>query len=71
MNKNKINTLVNAIAHDNKEYIDGTIADYILNNSELSGDWSPLLEDPTDKEIEELKDYLLEYWDIAPDEVIF
>lgn len=68
MNKNKINTLVNAIAHDNKEYIDGTIADYIINNAEMSNDWSPFLEDPTEDEIEELREYLEDNFDYSIEE---
>ena len=64
--RKSIDTYINAIAHDNEQYIkDGgysSMADYIISNAESTG-WQEFFDDselnetgePTDEQIDELK----------------
>lgn len=76
--RKSIDTYINAIAHDNEQYIkDGgysSIADYIISNAESTG-WQEFFDDselnetgePTDEQIDELKAYLNENYNYLPE----
>lgn len=72
--RNDINSYINAIVKDNKQYIAesgcSSIAQYIISSAESDGSWREYFDDnelgggdPTDEQIEEFKDYLLKEWD--------
>lgn len=76
--RKSIDTYINAIAHDNEQYIkDGgysSMADYIISNAESTG-WQEFFDDselnetgePTDEQIDELKAYLNENYNYLPE----
>lgn len=76
--KHSIDTYVQSIAHDYAIIIHengyASIADYIISDAEIVG-WYEFFDDeeldetgePTVVQIEELKDYLLMYYDYLPD----
>lgn len=74
--RHSIDTYVQSIAHDNRQYIvEGgyeSIADYIISDAENIG-WYEFFDseeyensDLTDEQIEELKEYLRKYYDYLP-----
>lgn len=79
--RKSIDTYVQSIAKDNAEYIkEGgyeSIADYVISISENShGGWIDMFDDneleepvcePTDEQIQELKDYLNEHYNYLPE----
>lgn len=79
--RKSIDTYVQSIAHDNAQYIkEGgykSIADYIITISENADcGWFDMFDDseleepacePTDEQIEELKDYLNENYNCLPE----
>ena len=67
--KSNIRQYIESIAHDNKEYINSTIANYVVENAENSDSWNEFFNlneleenqgEVTDEQIQEVKDYLLE-----------
>lgn len=78
--RKSIDTYVQSIARDNAEYIkDGgyeSIADYVISNAENGNGWTEYFDDseleepvcePTDEQIQELKDYLNENYNYLPE----
>ena len=77
--RHSIDTYVQSIAHDNAEYIDTTIADYIIRDIE-DGDSSPYEffdneeytdefgyeSELTNEQLNELKEYLNKYYNYNP-----
>lgn len=75
--RKSIDTYVQGIAHDNAEFIvngSDTIADYIIKTAENGTGYEEFFDDdeldetgePTDEQINELKDYLNENYDYLP-----
>ena len=78
--RKSIDTYVLSIAHDNAQYIkEGgyeSVADYIISNAENGTGWTEFFDDselgepvcePTDEQIEELKEYLNDNFNFIPD----
>lgn len=78
--RKSIDTYVQSIARDNAQYIKeggyASIADYIISNAENGTGWTEYFDDselenpscePTDEQIEELKNYLNENYDYLPE----
>lgn len=63
--KSNVNQIVCAIAHDNKEYITTSVADYILDSLHNVDNWDEFLNDDevddSDAKDEFVK-WLKEYW---------
>lgn len=65
--KGSIRTYIESIASDNAEYINNSVAEYIIENAEQTDGWAEFFDiseleenqgEPTDEQIEELKEYL-------------
>lgn len=79
--RNSIDTYIQSIAHDNAEFIETTIADYIWNDIE-NADFPPydffdrdeytddigFESELTDDQLNELKEYLYKYYNFSPSE---
>ena len=78
--KKNIESYIRGIARDNEEYINNggytSVADYIITSAESAGNWYEFFDDseleepacePSAAQIEELKDYLNEEWNVMPD----
>lgn len=78
--RKSIDTYVQSIAYDNAQHIkEGgyvSIADYIISNAENGTGWTEYFDEieleepafePTDEQIEELKDYLNENYNYLPE----
>ena len=64
MRTERINTLAQGILNDNRDFMTGTVAEYIISNAEQTSSWAPFLEsEASEEEIEELKEYLEDNFD--------
>lgn len=76
--KKSIDTLIEGVAHDNADYINTTIANYLIESAESEEfGWNWFFDadeieengEPTADQIGVVKDYLNKYWDITADEI--
>lgn len=76
--KKAIDTLIKGVARENADYIDTTVARYLIDSAEseefgwhwfFDGEEIEENGEPTDEQISEVKDYLNNYWDITVDEI--
>ena len=78
--RKSIDTYVQSISRDNAQYIEEggytSIADYIISNAENGTGWNEYFDDseleesacePTEEQIDELKDYLNENYNYLPE----
>lgn len=78
--KKNIESYIRGIVRDNEETINNggytSVADYIINSAESAGNWYEYFDDcelekpacePSEEQIEELKNYLNDNWDELPD----
>lgn len=76
--KKSIDTLIEGVARDNAAYIDTTIANYLIESAESEEfGWNWFFDgeeieengEPTADQINEVKDYLNNCWDITVEEI--
>ena len=75
--RKSIDTYVQSIAHDNEQYINEnnmTVADYIISNAENGTGYYEFFDDseldgnePSEEQIDELKDYLYNKFSYIPE----